>query len=62
MPIDHITIRDTFTLAHKLSVKEPPPSDWLALASSNWTTSVEKALDGDAVLIMPTNGARQYLA
>jgi hypothetical protein len=29
--IDHITTRDTFTLAHKLKLKEPPPSDWLTL-------------------------------
>jgi hypothetical protein len=55
--IDHITINGTFTLAHKLSVKEPLPSDWLALASPNWTASVEKALEGDTVLIMPANGA-----
>jgi hypothetical protein len=52
-------ISDTFTFVHKLSVKEPLPSDWLALASSNETASVEKTLDGDAILIVPINGARR---
>jgi hypothetical protein len=32
MPIDHITFRDTFTLALEFNMKEPPPSDWLTLA------------------------------
>jgi hypothetical protein len=44
---------------NKLSVKESPPSDWLAFTPSNWIVSVETALDGDAVLIMPTNGSRE---
>jgi hypothetical protein len=34
-------------------LEKPPPSDWLALTSSNWNASVEKASDGDTVLIMP---------
>jgi hypothetical protein len=59
MPIDQITIINAFPLAYKLSVKEPPPSDWLALASRHWIASVEKTLDGDAVLIISTNGAKQ---
>jgi hypothetical protein len=59
MLIDHITIRNTFTLAHKLSVKEPLLSDWLIFISSNWIASVEKALDGDAVLIVLTNSTRR---
>jgi hypothetical protein len=37
-----ITIIDVFTLAHKSSLKEPPPSDWLALTSSNWIASAGK--------------------
>jgi hypothetical protein len=53
VPVHHITIRDSFAFAHKLSPKEPPPSDWPALASSNWIVSVGKALDGAAFLIMP---------
>jgi hypothetical protein len=53
VPGDDITIRDTFTLAHKLSLKESPSSDWLALASSNWIVFVGKALDGATVFIMP---------
>jgi hypothetical protein len=61
MPIDDIIIRDTFTFshfhtlsqAHKLSLKELSPSNWLGLVSLNWIASVRKALDGDAVLIMP---------
>jgi hypothetical protein len=48
-----------FTVAHKLSLKEPPPSDWLALASSSWIVSAGKALNG-AVLIMLIDGARQF--
>jgi hypothetical protein len=59
MIIDHITIRNTFIFAHKLSVKEPLLSDWLTFTSSNWIASVEKALDGDAVLIVLTNSARR---
>jgi hypothetical protein len=51
-PVDHIIIRDTFTLVHKLNLKESPPSNWFALASSNEIASIEKALDGDAVFIM----------
>jgi hypothetical protein len=42
---------EAFSQSHKLCLKEPPPSDWLALTSSNWTASVGKALDGDAVRI-----------
>jgi pseudouridine-5'-monophosphatase len=38
------------------SLRESDAKPILALASSNWTASVEKALDCDAVLIMPTNG------
>jgi hypothetical protein len=56
--VNHITIKDTFTLKHKLNLKEPPSSDWLALAFSNWIASVGKALD-DAVLIMLANRAKQ---
>jgi hypothetical protein len=39
-------------LVHKLNLKELPPSDWLALASSNKIASVEKTLDSYAVLVM----------
>jgi hypothetical protein len=45
-------IRDTFALAPKLNLKDPLPSDWLALVFANETASVEKGSDGDAVLIM----------
>jgi hypothetical protein len=54
-----MTIRDTFTLAHKLNLKEPLLSDWLALASSNEIASVEKVLDGDTVFIVLTEGANR---
>jgi hypothetical protein len=47
----------TFTLAHKLNLKKPP-SNWRLLASSKEIASIKKASDGDAVLIMLTNGAR----
>jgi hypothetical protein len=47
-----MTIRDTFTLAHKLGLKKPPLSDSLALTSSNSVAHIGKALDGDAVFIM----------
>jgi hypothetical protein len=51
VPVDLIIIRDTFTLAHKLNLKEPP-SDWLALPSPNETAFIEEVLNGDAVFIM----------
>jgi hypothetical protein len=53
-PIDHITIRDnfTFTFTHKLNLKEPLPSDWLALTSSDWIASIGKVSDSGAFLIM----------
>jgi hypothetical protein len=50
--VDHITIRYTFPFAHKLNLEKPSPFDWLTLASSKEIASVEKALDGEAVLIM----------
>jgi hypothetical protein len=53
VPADDITIRDTFTLAHKLSLKDSPPSDWPALASSNRIAFAGKASDGAAVFTMP---------
>jgi hypothetical protein len=30
-----IIIKEIFTFAHKFNLKDPPPSDWLVLASSN---------------------------
>jgi hypothetical protein len=39
-------------LADKLNLKNPRPSDWFALASSNEIEFIETALDGDAVLVM----------
>jgi hypothetical protein len=51
-PIDHIIIRHIFTLAHKLNLKEPSSSGWLALPSLNEIASVEKALDSEDVFIM----------
>jgi hypothetical protein len=52
-PIDHI-IRDTFafTLAHKLSLKEPRLCNCATFAPSNWIASVGNALDR-AVLVVP---------
>jgi hypothetical protein len=44
---------------YNLSVKEPPPSDWLAFVSSNWIATAWKASDGAGVLIMLPNRARQ---
>jgi hypothetical protein len=40
-------------MAHKLNLTKPQPSGWLALDSSNETASIEKALNGDSVFIMP---------
>jgi hypothetical protein len=51
VPVDYITIRHTFTFAHKLDLKKPP-FNWLVLASSKEIVSTEKALDGDAVFVM----------
>jgi hypothetical protein len=51
--VDHITIKDTSTLAHKLNLTALLPSDWLALASSSEIVSVGKVSDGEAVFIMP---------
>jgi hypothetical protein len=58
-PIHHIIISDNLTVTHKLNLKEPPLSDWLALAFSNWIASVRKALDGGAVSSCLTDGARR---
>jgi hypothetical protein len=57
--VGHITTRYILTLAHKLSSKEPPPSNWLNLTSSDQIASVGKAPDGVIVLITLTDGARQ---
>jgi hypothetical protein len=59
VPVDHIIIRDIFTLICKFGLKGAPPSDWLAFTSSNWITSAWKALHGAVVLIIPTNYARR---
>jgi hypothetical protein len=56
--VDYITIRDNFTLAHKYSSKEFPPSDSLALTSSIWITCVGKARDEDAILVMLNDDPR----
>jgi hypothetical protein len=55
-----ITIINIFTLAHKLNLKELPPSDRLALASPNWIASVGKALDG-AVFMLADSTKRSKL-
>jgi hypothetical protein len=34
-------------------LKESPPSNWLALASSDWIAFVGKPSDGAAVFVMP---------
>jgi hypothetical protein len=57
VPIAHISIRDTFTFAHKLNLKELRPSDWLGFASSDWIASGGKTSDG-AVHISLMDGAR----
>jgi hypothetical protein len=57
--VDHIIIRNSFTLAYKLNLKELQPSDWFASASSNGIVFAGNALDGDTVLIMPINGTRE---
>jgi hypothetical protein len=56
LPVRQITIRDTFTLTRKLSLKERPPHGWLALASSGWTASACRI--GRRVLIVLAGGAR----
>jgi hypothetical protein len=40
-------------------LKEPSPSGWLALTSLNGIAPVRKALDRDAVFIVPTDSARR---
>jgi hypothetical protein len=57
VPVDDITIRDTFTLAQKLTLKDP--LDWLALTSSNWIALVWKALNDCTVFARLADGARQ---
>jgi hypothetical protein len=52
VPVEYITISNTFTLTHKLNLKDPLLSNSLTLASSKEIAPVEKGLDGDAVLIM----------
>jgi hypothetical protein len=55
VPVDHIIIRDTFTLTYKLGLKELPPSDRLCFTFSNRIASTWNASGGAIVLIMPTN-------
>jgi uncharacterized membrane protein len=52
VPLDDRIIRDTFALAHNFNSKESPPSDWLALAFSNWIATGGRASDS-AVFIIP---------
>jgi hypothetical protein len=59
MPVHDMPIKDTFTLVHKLNLKDSPTSDFLTLISSNWIVSVEKASDGEAVFIILIDGARR---
>jgi hypothetical protein len=60
LPIDHITIRDIFTLSYEINLKEPPLSGWLVLIPSNWIASVKKTCDAeDSHKVEDCEAARQ---
>jgi hypothetical protein len=51
--------RDSFTLTDKVTLKEPPSSNWLARSSLTSITSFWNVLNGAGVRITPINHPRR---